>query len=176
VLRIGDVDGHFGIAPALVEREAISWRTHKRAIARYDVLISSFVAEARVTFIAEPVEDCILPTEQLITLRFHRYQGAYSLLMESALVQAQWMRIATGSLQRFVQSSAVEELVLPLLPAHLAEDWHERLLEVLHKRTEAQQAMRLARAEIRQFYRAVHPVMEEDTDRRDQEASAWPAH
>jgi hypothetical protein len=156
-LRIGDVDAHLGIAGQLPRREQIAWRTQRRRIDELDVLISTIADDGRVALIADPVRDCILPSEQLITLCFHRHPGAYALLLESAPVQAQWSRLAMGAVQRFVHPAAVERLVLPRLDAERGGDWHRRVVELLRRRRSARRRMLAAQADLQAPYRAVHP-------------------
>ena len=162
VLRIGDLDDHLGIAARLAEREEVAWRVQRRPVERFDVLVSTFAAESRVAFVAVGTGECVLPTEQLATLCFHQHQGAYALLMESALVQAQWQRLATGSMQRFVPPASVRQLVMPTLDPSLAEDWHERLVEILGARSKAQASLLVAKEKMFDYYRSVHPAFEDE--------------
>jgi hypothetical protein len=162
VLRISDLDDHLGIASRLTGREDMAWRVQRRPTQVFDVLISTFASEAKVALVTEPFSECVLPTEQLTTLCFHRHQGAYALLMESSLVQAQWQRLTTGSVQRFVSPSSVRQLVLPTLETKRAESWHERLTEILAVRRKAQQRLTMARIRMSDYYRTVHPAIDED--------------
>lgn len=156
-LRIGDVDDHFGIAPQLADRDAMAWRTQTRPVSRYDVLISTFATDSKVAWISDPVTECILPSEQLITLCFHRHPGAFALLMESVAVRAQWVRLATGSTQRFVSPGAVGQLVVPVPEPERAERWHQRLHDLLHKRGESERRLAELQARMHPLYRALHP-------------------
>lgn len=162
VLRIGDLDNHLGIATRLADREEVAWRVQHRPVERFDVLVSTFAAESRVAFAAAGTGECVLPTEQLVTLCFHHHQGAYALLMESVLMQAQWQRLATGSMQRFVPPSSVSQLVMPTLDPSLAEDWHERLVAILAARSKAQANLQTAKEKMFDYYRSVHPAFEND--------------
>ncbi|WP_295390172.1 hypothetical protein [uncultured Thiodictyon sp.] len=162
-LRISDLDQQFGIAPRLAGRPELAWRTQVRPLAQFDVLLSTFAADPKVAFVAEPVTECILPSEQLITLCFHRFQGAFALLMESALVRAQWVRLATGSVQRFVQPAAVDQLVLPVPDQGLAERWHASLVDLMAKRRAARHRMDALLAEVGRLYDAIHPAIEART-------------
>ncbi len=162
VLRISDLDDHLGIATHLAEREDVAWRVQRRPVKRFDVLVSTFAAESRVAFAAASMGECVLPTEQLVTLCFHHHQGAYALLMESALVQAQWQRLATGSMQRFVPPASVRQLVMPVLDSVLAEEWHERLVEILTARSKAQVNLQEAKQKMFDYYRSVHPAFEDE--------------
>ena len=173
VLRISDVDDHFGIADHLGGRDEMAWRTQRRPVAQYDVLISAFSAEGKVALITDSPAGCVLPTEQLITLCFHRHQGAYALLLESVLVQTQWTRLATGSLQRFVQPGLVHQLVLPVLEPEQAQAWHERLVDILRKRQKAQRSMAGMRTDMINLYRRLHPVFDEETLDAEQETQEW---
>ena len=182
VLRLSDLDDHLGIAKDLIKREDMSWRTQKRQLHQNDILISSFVSEGKIAFITDEVPDCILPTEQLITLCFHRYHGAYALLMESSVVQSQWQRLASGSTQRFVQSNAIKQLVLPVLENNQAKSWHERLIDVLDKRKKAEQDLNKCQDEMYRIYRSVHPVdveefeSEEGKNNPKQQEAKWQTH
>lgn len=157
VLRIGDLDRQFGYDERLPAWDAIGWRSQTRAVARFDVLVSTFAIEPKVAFVDRPTDDCVLPSEQLVTLCFHRHQGAYALLMESPLVQSQWARLATGTGQRFVQPGLVGRIVLPVPEEGLAADWHHRLAEVLAKRRDAKRRMRGMLDELGRLYRDRHP-------------------
>lgn len=158
-LRIGDLDQHLGIAEHLSSRTDLAWRTQTRALTQFDVLVSTFVGEPKVAFVPEPVGDCILPSEQLVTLCFHRAQGAYALLMESALVRAQWSRLATGQVQRFVPPGAVGQVVLPVPEQDLAETWHAALVDLMAKRRESRGRMEEVLAQVAQLYDAIHPAI-----------------
>lgn len=162
VLRIGDLDDHLGISTRLAEREDVAWRVQRRPVERFDVLVSTFAAESRVAFVAERASECVLPTEQLVTLCFHHHQGAYAMLLESALVQAQWQRLATGSMQRFVPPAAIRQLVMPSLEPSRAEDWHERLVGILAARSKAEESLLAAKEKMFDYYRSVHPEFEEE--------------
>ena len=157
VLRIGDVDAHLGIAEQLPQREQVAWRSQRRRIEELDVLISTIAEDGRVALIAEPPADCILPSEQLITLCFHRHPGAYALLLESAPLKAQWSRLAMGTVQRFVHPAAVGRLVLPRLDAERGDDWHQRVVGLLRRLRRARGRLMGLQADMQRQYRAVHP-------------------
>ncbi len=160
VLRISDLDQQLGIGQHLARRADVAWRTQVCAVAQFDVLVSTFAADPKVAFLAEPVNRCILPTEQLITFCFHRHQGAYALLMESRFARSQWARLATGSVQRFVQPAAAEQVVLPVPDRGLAERWHGTLVDLLVKRREMRRRMDALLAEVGRLYAAIHPAIE----------------
>ena len=80
--------------------------------------------------------------------------------MESALVRAQWVRLATGSVQRFVQPAAVDQLVLPVPDQGLAERWHASLVELMAKRRAARRRMEALLADVGRLYDAIHPAIE----------------
>ncbi len=160
VLRISDLDQQFGIGQHLARRGDVAWRTQVRAVAQFDVLVSTFAADPKVAFLAEPVFTCILPSEQLITLCFHRHQGAYALLMESNFARSQWARLATGSAQRFFQPDAAEKVVLPVPDQGLAERWHGTLVDLLVRRREMRSRMDALLAEVGRLYAEIHPVIQ----------------
>ena len=157
VLRIGDLDRQFGYAECLPPREQTAWRSQTRALTPGDVLVSTFAAEPKVALADRPVEGCILPSEQLITLCFHRHQGAYALIMESPLIQAQWTRLATGAGMRFVQPGLVGRIVLPVPEDEQAADWHHRLVDILARRREARRRMQAILGDLGRLYRDLHP-------------------
>jgi hypothetical protein len=159
-LRLADLDPHFGISEHLPDRQQMAWRTQTRALAQYDVLISSFAGDPRVAFVPDPATGCILPTEQIITLCFHRFQGAYALLMESALVRAQWARLATGSVQHFVPPASASQLTVPIPEPVLAAAWHHELLEIMAKRRTAQRQIDEALSAVGRLYATLHPTVE----------------
>lgn len=101
---------------------------------------------------------CILPSEQLLILRFHRWPAAGALLMDSESVMTQWRRLATGMAHRFVHPAMAQRLVLPVPEPEQAETWDRALLDLLAQRRQARCRMDALCADLAERYRARHPA------------------
>jgi len=162
VLRIKDLDQQLSIQGPFPARDETLWRSQPRPLATGDVLLSTFAAETKVAWLSEPLDSIsggsrVLPSEQLVILCFHRWPGAFALLLESPPVVAQWQRLATAGSLRFVPGAQAARLVLPVPEPAQAEDWERRLFTLLEQRRSARQTLNAASDELRQLYRKCHP-------------------
>ncbi|WP_058557988.1 hypothetical protein [Thiohalocapsa sp. ML1] len=169
VLRIKDLDHQLGVAGPLPGRNETAWRSQTRVVTVDDVLLSTFAAEPKVAYIDAPAavaaaaqaqapgDGCVLPSELVLTLCFHRWPGAYALVLESPPVLAQWRRLATGGGLRFVQPAEAAALALPLPEPEQATAWQERLTDLLAERRAARGTLQALADQLHWLYRASHP-------------------
>ena len=77
--------------------------------------------------------------------------------METPLIRQQISWLATGTVQRFVQSKMLAHIVLPEIDRELAMQWHQQLLELLRAKANASKRLDVLYLEMFQVYRRVHP-------------------
>ena len=158
ILRISDLNDHFSIQQNLSNKSQSPSRTHKRPLQQYDTLVSMFVLDSKVAFIPKEPNEVVLPSEQLVTLCFNQYQGAYALLLETSLIQGQLRRLATGTMQRFVQPSALKSVMMPKLNGNLARRWHQQLIQILDNRQQALARMAELTPKIQALFEQQHNI------------------
>ncbi|WP_257292495.1 hypothetical protein, partial [Endozoicomonas sp. ONNA1] len=136
----------------------MTWRTRPRPNQPYDVLVSTFTQQIKVSFIEQTPERETLPSDQLATLAFHKYQGAYALMMETPFVRSQLSRLATGSVQQFVPTTMIRKLVLPPIEQHpeQAQRWHRLLVKSTTKAARARQQMAELTPALQQIFDQAH--------------------
>ena len=157
-LRIRDIDNHFGLSSQPQPLSEMTWRTRPRPNQRYDVLVSTFTQQIKVGFIEQTPEQETLPSDQLATLSFHKYQGAYALIMETPFIRCQISRLATGSVQQFVPTTMIHKLVLPPLEKEprTAERWHQLLVSSTRKAANARRQMAELTQPLQQIFEQAH--------------------
>jgi len=133
---------------------------------------SMFALDSKIAFISTEPDADILPSEQLVTLCFHQYEGAYALLLETPLIQGQLRRLATGTVQRFVQPSALKSVMIPRLEAQLAKRWHQQLIQILDNRQQALARMTELTPKIQTLFEQQHNINQHQTTHK-MGASAW---
>jgi len=157
IIKIKHLDGQQSIMKPEKTGAGTGWRVHTRPLSRFDVLISTFVQEPKVAIVFREPETMTLVSEQLAVLNFHHSPGAYALLMEAPLIRQQISWLATGTVQRFVQSKILAHLVLPKIDRELAMQWHQQLLELLETKADASKRLDELYLKMFQVYRRVHP-------------------
>ncbi len=140
-LRIRDLDNQMGIPDQLEPIENTAWRFRSYPLQKYDVLVSTFAQDSKVGFMERHPEHITRPSEQLITLAFHKHQGAYALIMETPFVKSQLIRLASGTVQKFIPPALVNRLVLPPVNEQTAARWHRHLVTFMSKATEARKKL-----------------------------------
>ncbi|WP_239410137.1 hypothetical protein [Photobacterium sp. OFAV2-7] len=158
VLRISDVNDQLSFARDLSDGEKAKWRTQKRLIKQNDVIVSTFASDNKIAFVHDVQEKLILPSEQLVTLCFHEYQGAYALLMESPLVNWQIKQLTHGNLQSFIHPAEMNNLVIPKLDIEIGAQWHQQLLDIMQLRDQAMAALAVAKTKMADMFSLLHPV------------------
>lgn len=160
VIKIGNLDGQLTVNIPDTRSTESRWRFHKRPLTRFAVLVSTFVQEPKVAILSREPQQQLLASEQLAVLNFHRTAGAYALLMETPLMRQQIARLATGTVQRFVQPQLLEQIVVPVIEPATANQWHNRLIELLEEKTLAGTELDDLYRKMYQTYRQVHPDVE----------------
>jgi hypothetical protein len=105
----------------------------------------------------------LLASEHLTTLRFEQYAGAYTLLMETELVQWQMNQLVAGTMLAFINNSDLQKVVLPPLPDELAKDWHEKLDNALTAQRKALLDLDVVKQQMKLIFDAVHPDVAGET-------------
>lgn len=159
VVKIGSLDGQQSFQLPKREAETL-WRVHKRPLRCFDVLLSTFSQEPKVAMVSHEPDSSILVSEQLGVLQFHRTPGAYALLLETPFIRQQINRLATGTVQRFVQPRMLKKLILPPIEDVLAKQWHRQLLDLLEAKASADKKLKKLSEKMFLVYRQIHPVMD----------------
>ncbi len=157
VVKIRNLDGQQAITFSAFNEAAPGWRVHKCPLSQFDVLISTFVQEPKVAIVSTDLGMATLASEQLAVLNFHHSPGAYALLMEMPLIRRQISRLATGTVQRFVQPRMLANIVLPEIDRDIASQWHHQLMELLETKARAGTSLDAIEKDMYQVYRQVHP-------------------
>ncbi|WP_157976541.1 restriction endonuclease subunit S [Parahaliea mediterranea] len=159
IIKIGDITGHFDIQLDAEASKDRRWRYHRRSLSPFAVLVSTFVQEPKVGLLSSALPSATFASEQLAVLNFHRTPGAYALLLETTLVRQQVARLATGTVQRFVQPEQFKRIVVPPIEGAIAQDWHQRLTEIQQQKSEARRELVNLDREMQQVFRRVHPEL-----------------
>ena len=171
VIRIGDLTGQLDVRLDKETSQARSWRYHRHPLTPLAVLVSTFVQEPKVGLLFDALPSATFASEQLAVLNFHRTPGAYALLMETDLVRQQIARLATGTVQRFVQAEQFKQIVVPPIDGPIAQDWHQRLIELQQQKLEARRELAGIRRDMQREFRSVHPELstpcQDDTPQED---------
>ena len=162
-LRIRDMDNQMGYAQQLPLAEHTAWRLRQHALQKYDVLVSSFAQDSKVGFIERQPECITRPSEQLMTLAFHKYQGAYALIMETPFIKSQLARLASGSVQLFIPPALVSRLVLPPVNEQAASRWHHQLVKCLNKASAAKRQLAELTEPMQRIYDHTHSQQRDAT-------------
>jgi len=172
ILKIGDLTGQLDILLDSAQSSDSRWRYHRRPLRPLSVLVSTFVQEPKVALFTDVQSVKTFASEQLAVLNFHHTPGAYALLLETDLVRQQIVRLATGTVQRFVQPEFFKQIVVPVIETEIAKDWHQRMIDIQRNKAEARRALVRLKDEMYSVYRQVHPELEGiDQDSNIQEAS-----
>jgi uncharacterized membrane-anchored protein YjiN (DUF445 family) len=123
------------------------------------VLVSTFVQEPKVGLLSDPAPAVIFASEQLAVLNFHRTPGAYALLLETTLVRQQVERLATGTVQRFVQPEQFKRILVPPIEEAVAQNWHQQLVELQQQKLAARRELESIQCAMQRVFRQVHPQL-----------------
>jgi len=159
IIKIGDVKGQLDIQRDNQATEESRWRFHRQPLNPLAVVVSTFVHDPKVGLFSSESSGPAYASEQLAVLNFHRTPGAYALLMETRLVRQQIARLATGTVQRFVQPEQFKQIVVPPIEDAIAQDWHQRLIELQQQRAGAQAELTKIDDAMRSVFRQVHPEL-----------------
>lgn len=171
IIKIGDIAGQLDVHIAPQGAQESHWRYHKKPLCPLTVLVSTFVQEPKVGLLPDRLPSAIYASEQLAVLNFHRSPGAYALLLETRLVRQQIERLATGTIQRFVQPEQFKRIVVPPIEEQMAQDWHQQLVEIQQQKLTAQRELASTRRAMQAVFRQVHPALstEHQHDTRHEE-------
>ncbi|MCE2570548.1 hypothetical protein [Motilimonas eburnea] len=159
IIKIGDVKGQLDIQRDNQASEESRWRFHRQPLNPLAVVVSTFVQDPKVGLFSNASSGSAYASEQLAVLNFHRTPGAYALLLETHLVRQQIARLATGTVQRFVQPEQFKQIVVPPIEDATAQDWHQRLIELQQQRAGAQAELTQIDDAMRSVFRQVHPEL-----------------
>lgn len=159
VVKIGDLSGQFDIELKVEGGQESRWRYHRHPLSPLAVLVSTFVQEPKVGLLSASAPSAIFASEQLAVLNFHRTPGAYALLLETNLVRQQIERLATGTVQRFVQPQQFKRILVPPIEEAVAQRWHRQLVELQQQKLVAQRELKSIRRAMQRVFRQVHPQL-----------------
>lgn len=169
LIRIKDLQQDLTISNHLTQIDSESdeskflIKVKKRVLKQNDVLVSTFAKESKLAWINQVPEEPMLANEHLTTLLFEQYAGAYTLLMETELVQWQMNQLVAGTMQAFINNSDLQKVVLPPLPDELANDWHEKLDNALTAQRKALLDLGVVKQQMKLIFDAVHPDVAGET-------------
>ena len=158
VLQIANISEHLSLKFPLQERTNETWRTQYRALCQYDVLVSTFAENARVAYMDSLPGELIYPSGQIAALRFHKYPGAFALLMESRLVRMQLKRLAVNGGLRFIPLGQLDKTVLPEPDPTTAKFWHEKVVAHHEKSRDAEKELNVILQQLLPVFNAAHGI------------------
>lgn len=167
LLKIRDLKANFSLSENLTQIDANSEeagklnRVKNRLVQKNDVLLSTFARESKVLWLNKKLDRDTLASEHLATLCFHKYAGAYTLLLETPLIKWQMGQLVTGSVQAFISLSDLAKVTFPPLQNELAMCWHSELDNTLGKQQQALTEIEHIQQQMKQVYNGVHPNLNE---------------
>lgn len=171
IIKIGDITGQLDVHIETQSAQESHWRYHKKPLGPLAVLVSTFVQDPKVGLLPDRLPAAIYASEQLAVLNFHRTPGAYALLLETSLFRQQVERLATGTVQRFVQPEQIKRIVVPPIEEGVAHGWHQQLVEIQQQKLTARHELATIRRAMQAIFRQVHPALptEHQDDARQEE-------
>ena len=160
VVKISHLDGQQSVELPTESSSEAGWRTHKRLLQNNDVLVSTFAQDPKVAAVLNVTNTQLQISEQLAVVKFHHSPGAYALLMETPLIKKQVAWLATGSIQRFIQPSMLNKIVMPEIERDTANKWHQQLVVLQQAKVKSTDELKSLYKEMHKVYRSVHPDIE----------------
>jgi hypothetical protein len=135
-VKLSDADEMLRIKEVLPGIVSQAHRVFGQALMQGEVLVSTFIANARVVFVDRTPETPLYVSDHWARLRFGETAGAWALLLNTKVVQAQIAGLAMGTMQQFTTGEAIDKVLLPNVEIETRRQWEDCLVKHHKKKHE----------------------------------------
>ncbi|MCU0565338.1 MAG: hypothetical protein MUF49_01920 [Oculatellaceae cyanobacterium Prado106] len=155
-VRLGDGDEMLMLKP--IEPGAVSQvhRIFEQVLMQGEVLVSTFIFNPRVVFVDRQPETPLYVSDHWARLRFGETAGAWALLLNTKVVQAQMAGLAMGGVQQFMPSGAIDRVMLPNVRVEVRRRWEDCVMRHHQRKQELNREFQAVLVEMQALFRREH--------------------
>ena len=158
-LRLSDIDRDLTFSlPKAEENLRSPNRIFAKPLTQGEVLISNFIAPFKVVFLDESPSTTIYVSDSWERLRFKETPGAWALILNTKMIQAQLSGMAIGSVQQHIRPENIPRLVIPNVAFNTRQEWEQKLLRLHKKHRELLERRQSIDREAEELFNRVHEI------------------